>query len=319
MGLLKNFISDAVGEGIGKGIQSAVGKAVEGAVRPAADRLAGRAADQLNQTTNDINQSMQEARAAQGEAAAALHESAQVMGESKAAAGDGFASLGAVLGGFASSMQDAAGQVAQNMKECPQCGEIAPAENKFCPKCGAPLPEHTLAEGFLCPKCGKQNAPGTTFCGACGELLPAAAEERAAQQAKWDALLPQYPRWTLRGTPEVDADDELNGHPLIRVHIAGARHAELTQYVAALQAAGFVPYDDSSSDIYYKVIDGLCRAFDKTDADHGDSLSLRFFVGDYDKRAADRLKQKAEQMRAGTNDAAKIVGDAAKGLFKKLF
>ena len=60
MGLLKNLISDAVNEGIGKGIQSAVGKAVESAVKPAADKLAGKAADQLNQASKDIDQSMKD-------------------------------------------------------------------------------------------------------------------------------------------------------------------------------------------------------------------------------------------------------------------
>ena len=324
MGLLKNLISDAVNEGIGKGIQSAVGKAVESAVKPAADKLAGKAADQLNQASKDIDQSMAEARAAQGEAAAALNESAQATsteaaGAQAAAAGSGFASLGAVLGGFAGAMQDAAGQVAKNMKECPQCGEVCTADNKFCPKCGAPLPERTIAEGFLCPQCGKQNAPGTTFCGGCGALLPAAAEEQAAQKAKWDALLPQYPKWELRGTYELDDDGEMNGYPAVSVHIHGAGRAELAQYVAALKAAGFVPFYDGDSDIYYKVVDGVCRSFDKTDADQGDFLSMTFFVGDYDKRAAERARKQAEQAKDSAKDAAKLVGDAAKGLFKKFF
>lgn len=323
MGLLKNLISDAVNEGIGKGIQSAVGKAVESAVKPAADKLAGKAADQLNQASKDIDQSMAEARAAQGEAAAAIKESAQAAGtetaDEQAAAGSGFASLGAVLSSYASAMQDAAGQVAKNMKECPQCGEVATADNKFCPKCGAPLPERTIAEGFLCRECGKQNAPGTTFCGGCGALLPAAAEEQAAQKAKWDALLPQYPKWELRGTYELDDGGEVNGCPAVSVHIHGAGRAELAKYVAALKAAGFTAFYDGDSDIYYKVVDGVCRSFDKTDADQGDFLSMTFFVGDHDKRAAERARKQAAQAKDSAKDAAKLVGDAAKGLFKKLF
>ena len=320
MGLLKNLISDAVGDGIGKGIQNAVGKAVESAVRPAADRLAGKAADQLNQTAKELDQSMNEARAAQGEAAAALSERAQTTRAADAeAAGGGFASLGAALGSFASAMQDAAGEAAKKMKECPRCGEVATADNKFCPKCGAPLPERSIAEGFLCPQCGKQNAPGTTFCGGCGALLPAAAEEQAAQAAKWDALLPQYPKWELRGSYELDDAGERDGYPVISVHIHGAGRAELSQYVAALKAAGFVPFYDGDSDIYYKVVDGVCRSFDKTDADQGDFLTMSFFVGDYDRRAAERARRQAAQARDSARDAAKTVGDAAKGLFKKFF
>ena len=319
MGLLKNLISDAVSDGIGKGIQSAVGKAVESAVRPAADKLAGKAAEQLNQTTHDLDESMNAARAAQGEAAAAVSESARTAGAEAQAAGDGFASLGAVLGGFAGAMQDAAGQAAKNLKECPQCGEVATADNKFCPKCGAPLPERTIAEGFLCPQCGRQNVPGTTFCGGCGALLPAAAEEQAAQQAKWAALLPQYPKWTMRGTPEVEESGEMNGYPSVSVHIHGAGRAELAQYVAALKDAGFTPFYDGDSDIWYKVADGVCRSFDKTDADQGDFLTMTFFVGDYDKRAAERARKQAEQARDSAKDAARAVGDAAKGLFKKFF
>ena len=319
MSFLKNVLGNTIREGVGKGIQNAVGKAVESAVKPAADKLAGKAADQLGQATQDIDKSMQEARAAQGEATAALQEGAQAAGETGTAAGSGFASLGAVLGSFAGAMQDAAGQAAQNMKECPQCGEIAPAENKFCPSCGAPLPERTIGAGYLCPQCGKQNAPGTTFCGGCGALLPAPAEAQAARKAKWDAMLPQYPKWTQRGTFELDENGEMNGYPIISVHVRGAGAAELGQYVAALKAEGFVPFYDEDSDIYYKVVDGVCRSFDKTDADQGDFLSVSFFVGDYDKRAAERARKQAEQARDSAKDAAKAVGDAAKGLFRKFF
>lgn len=312
MGFLKNMVSNAISEGVGKGIQNAVGKAVESAVRPAADKLAGEAAKNLNQASQEIAQSTESMKSAAAEGAEAVRTSEQE-------AGQGFANLGAALSGWASTMQNVAGQVAQNMKECPNCGEVAPAENKFCPKCGAPLPEETIGAGYLCPKCGKQNVPGTTYCVECGTILPAVEAANAKQLAKWDELLPQYPKWTLRGTLELEENDEMNGYPSYRLSVDGAGRAELTQYIALLTADGFIPAFDGDSDVYYKVVDGVCRAFDKTDYDSAGGLSVGFFVGDYDKRAAQAQKAKADAAAAAAKDTAKAAADVAKGLFKKFF
>lgn len=291
MGLFGNLISNAVSEGLGKGIQDAVGKAVESAVKPAADKLAGQAANKLNQAAQSMAES--------GEAA-------------KEATGTGAANLEAALTGWASAMQNVAGQVAQNVKECPQCGEVVTADHQFCPKCGAKLPDKTLGEGYLCPKCGRQNAPGMTYCAECGALLPAAEAESAAQLAGWDALLPQYPKWTLGGAVELEADGET-----VRLCVGGAGAAQLGKYVELLKADGFVSAYSGDSDVYYKVVDGVCRAFDKTDAAQGDSLSMTFFVGDYDKRAA--AEEKADAALGKAKDGAKLAADAAKGLFRKFF
>lgn len=304
MGLFGNIISNAVSDGIGKGIQNAVGKAVESAVKPAADKLAGQAASQLNQATQDLADSSEAARAAASNTKAA-------------ATGEGTASLEAALTGWATTMQNVAGQVAQNMKECPQCGEVATSDHKFCPKCGAKLPDTTIGAGFLCPKCGKQNVPGTTYCAECGAMLPAAEQENAAQLAKWDTLLPQYPRWTLGGKVELDTNGEINGQRAVSLHVSGAGAAQLTRYVEALKADGFIPVYDGDSDFYYKMVDGVCRAFDKTDANQGDFLSMTFFVGDYDKKAA--AKEKADAAIDTAKDTAKAAANAAKGLFKKFF
>ena len=323
MGLLGNILSNAVSDGIGKGIQNAVGKAVEGAVRPAADKLAGQAASSLNQATQDLAANTEAAKAAAAEGAAAAQAAAQQ--GAPAATGDGMANLGAALSGWASAMQGVAGQMAQNMKECPQCGEVVTADHKFCPKCGAQLPETTIGALFVCPKCGKQNAPGTTYCAECGALLPAAEQERAAQSAKWDSLLPQYPKWTSGGELELNTGDAMNGSPTVSVSVGGGKGARLdawlAEYVAALKADGFIPFYGEDSDVYYKVVDGVCRAFDKTDANQGDFLSMTFFVGDFDKRAAAKAKAAAdaESAKGAAKDAARAAADAAKGLFKKFF
>ena len=316
MGFLKKLVSDAVGEGIGKGIQNAVGKAVESAVRPAADKLAGKAADQLNQASQDLAANTAAAQNAAAQAAAA-NAAYTATASAPAAPGSGAASLDAAITGWAASMQNLAGQVAQNMKECPNCGEYATADQKFCPKCGAKLPEETLGAGYVCPNCGKQNVPGTTFCSECGTRLPAAEAAAAAQMAKWDTLLPQYPKWTMGGVAELEQNGMLNGAPTIGLRVEGAGSAQLAQYVEALKADGFIPAYSGDSDVYYKVVGGVCRAFDKTDALSNGGLNLSFFVGDFDKRAAE--KDRTDAALGAAKDTAKAAADAAKGLFKKFF
>lgn len=349
MGLFKNLISDAVSESVGKGIREgvskglrdAVGKAVETAVQPAADKLAGQAAEHLDEARQSLEESTQAIKEAHADAQDAL---AQADAEIAAQTGDGTAasapkhsgtaSLEAALAGWAGAMQNAATQASQNMKECPNCGEVVTADHKFCPKCGAALPEMTIAEGFLCPKCGKQNVPGTVYCAECGTKLPAAEAAEARQMAKWDEWIPQYPKWTFGGELELEQGDLLNDEPTVRFTALGVGAQELSRYVALLKENGFIPAFGDGSDVYYKVVDGVCRAFDMTDATSGGNVFVTFFVGDYDKRAekeAARLaakaaaekaerERKAEAARAAAEaakDTAKAAAESAKGLFKK--
>ncbi len=336
MGFLKNMISDAVSEGIGKGIQGAVGKAVESAVKPAADKLAGQAAESMNQAASDLAQSTQEAKTAMaeagvaaGNAASASQAAAGTAAGQTAAASSGFANLGAALSGWASHMETAAANLAQNMKECPNCGEVVTADHKFCPKCGVALPEESIGAGYVCPKCGKQNLPETVYCTECGEMLPAAKAANEAQLAKWDEWLPCYPKWDLGGTFDLDRGDVMNGEPVVSLHVDGGGADKIAKYVEKLKAAGFVPAYDGDSDIYYKVVDGVCRAFDKTDADQSDFLTFSFFVGDYDKRPecraggggklSGRFGEKApESVTDKIGDVSAKIGDAA-GMFKGIF
>ena len=328
-GALGDAVGDGIGKGIsngiGKGLQNAVGKAVESAVRPAADKLAGQAAENLNQTAQSLAESNEALKAATNDLS---REASSAGYTAPASQGSGAADLGAALGSWASAMEGFAGSVAMNMKECPACGETVTAEHKFCPKCGAPLPEKTIGAGYLCPKCGKQNVPGTAFCTECGTILPAEEEERAKQLALWDEYLPQYPKWNLGGKLELNTDMSVNGNPAVGVQVGGAGIAQLQRYVELLKADGFLPAYDGDSDFYYKMVDGVCRAFDKTDANQGDFLSFTFFVGDFDKRAAEKEKaeaarkaalEKADAAKAAAKDTAKAAAGAAKGLFKKFF
>lgn len=325
MSFLKNLISDAVSDGVGRGIRDAVGKAVETAVQPAADKLAGQAAEQIEQATQNLEKSTQSASTAQSEADSAAQAASQ-------AKYSGTASLEAALKGWTGAMQTAAGQAVQNMKECPKCGEIVTADHKFCPKCGTALPEKTIGEAYLCPKCGKQNLPETVYCVECGTRLPAAEEAYARQISKWEEWIPHYPKWDLGGEFELTQGDTINGEQTVRLFVHNAGQQELNRYIALLKENGFIPAYDGDSDIYYKVVDGVCRSFDKTDAVSDDSVSVTFFVGDYDKRAEERekkaeaareaaesAKEAAREAAETAKDTAKAAADKAKGLFKKFF
>ena len=333
MSFLKNLISDAVSDGVGRGIRDAVGKAVETAVQPAADKLAGQAAEQINQATQSLEKSTQAASAAQSEADSAAQSEADSAAQAASQAKySGTASLEAALKGWTGAMQTAAGQAVQNMKECPRCGEIVTADHKFCPKCGTALPEKTIGEAYLCPKCGKQNLPETVYCVECGTRLPAAEEARARQISNWEEWIPHYPKWDLGGELELTQGDTINGEQTVRLFVHNAGQQELNRYITLLKENGFIPAYDGDSDIYYKVVDGVCRSFDKTDAVSDDSVSVTFFVGDYDKRAEERekkaeaareaaesAKEAAREAAETAKDTAKAAADKAKGLFKKFF
>ncbi len=77
--------------------------------------------------------------------------------------------------------------------KCPSCGGDVPADSKFCPNCGAKMPEPSkcpncgadvpvgakfcpscgtkIGGTVKCPKCGKEFPAGTRFCPDCGEKL----------------------------------------------------------------------------------------------------------------------------------------------------
>lgn len=319
MSFLKNMLSNSVTEGIGKGIQDAVGKAVEGAVRPAADKLAGQAAEHLNQTSQALNESTQAIRESQDAAAEAARpvQTAQTPGS-------GAAALESALSGWASAMQGAATKAAMCVKQCPVCGAGAPADQKFCPQCGAKLPEQTVGAGYVCPKCGKQNLIGAAFCGECGALLPAAEAEHDAQEAKWDRLLADYPRWTQGGVCGIQEDGEMNGYPVVRLRVEGADHTAIRGYIQSLLDAGFTAFDGPGGDRYFKVTGGVCRCFDQSEAFSSGGMTVAFYVADLDARY--RARQQTPAAKKTVSDTADLAKDAAqeavkaaKGLFKKFF
>lgn len=53
----------------------------------------------------------------------------------------------------------------QNTKKCAECGEIMPANAKFCPSCGA------KQEAKFCAECGAKLEAGAKFCPNCGKKV----------------------------------------------------------------------------------------------------------------------------------------------------
>ena len=173
MGLLERAIRRGVSDAVGK----AIGKAIEPTVT-----------DMTNRAANAIDRSAQNA-------------------EQQVARSSG---LDDAMANLERSVQGYATEAAKNVKVCASCGKPTAADTKFCPECGAKLPEQTVAQGAVCSNCGKQNAIGTKFCRDCGTKLPAAiaeeqaqAERNAAVMAEWEEKLPQYPKWTCGGTDYV--------------------------------------------------------------------------------------------------------------------
>lgn len=189
------FLERAIRNGISKGIGDAVGKAISNAVEPKATEYANKVAAQYEQAAKDISDGAQSAAQATAQTAQTAQPASKPVG-----------GLEAALANLQSSMEGYATQMSKNMKICPKCEEPTTADKKFCPSCGAKLPELTVAEGAVCPKCGKQNTIGTKFCQECGEKLPAAIEEEkfaaesdAAVLTQWGAKLSAYPVWNCGG------------------------------------------------------------------------------------------------------------------------
>jgi len=202
------------------------------------------------------------------------------------------AQLGGLFAGLTGAAQSFATEAAKNMKICPACGEAAGADTQFCPQCGARLPEQTAAQGSVCTGCGKQNVIGTKFCADCGTKLPSAvAEEEAAKAkseaalARWDDLLPQYPKWNQGGHDlilETGGEGE-NGRPYYMFCAGGAGEREIAGYSALLKQNGFKTAGQYPSEgQLYKKVDGLVYNFDSERAFDGgsDGVCLYFTVGE---------------------------------------
>lgn len=146
----------------------------------------------------------------------------------------------------------------------------------------------------------------------------AAAEEAARREAEaaifdnWAETLSAYPVWDVGGSAfELEELTPMNGHPAYSLRLTG-RPFLVEQYAAKLRADGFIAMHcsnpaDLNADTYYKMIDGVCHAFNRTDACMDSHISVSFYVDSYVP------KPKVEPRQA----PADLKG-VAKGLFKKL-
>ncbi|MDO4488582.1 MAG: zinc ribbon domain-containing protein, partial [Eubacteriales bacterium] len=186
--------------------------------------------------------------------------------------GGAFASLQSAMEGYATAM-------GKNIKVCPKCDETVSADEKFCPHCGAKLPEISLAEGALCPKCGKQNTIGTKFCSGCGEKLPqavyeeeAARENDAAELNLFREKLPQYPVWSCGGYDyTIEEGDEWFS---FTVTFGSDFEAEkgVNKYRELLKENGFREAGEYPSiEHLYKMVNGKCYHVDTEHCWNGDA------------------------------------------------
>lgn len=291
MALLKNIvrqglregIGDGISKGISKGIGQAVGNAVNKAVTPAAERYANRTAERINEATDSMSRDMSnyDERPMQQPGQQAQQRNAQPTGS-------GFSSLGNAFANLERAAQGYVTEVGKNMKVCESCGAGATADQKFCPACGARLPEQTLSQGAVCPACGRQNAIGTKFCSACGTKLPSAIAEETARArndgnvlARWNAMLPQYPCWNCGGTQY--ALEDQGGAVTFQATFPSrvAADAAVRQYQQLAMQYGFHPAGQYPSNTrLFNMIGGVCYCIDMDHLYDGSTASpeLYFYI-----------------------------------------
>lgn len=141
------------------------------------------------------------------------------------------------------------------------------------------------------------------------------AQRQAAEAAvfeNWEANLGAYPKWDVGGERfELEELTPMNGYPVWRLGLRGRPYL-MELYTAKLRADGFLakgndPHD-LNADTYYKLIDGVCYAFNRTDACYDGFIHVTFYVDKY-----------VPQPRKVNTQAATDLKSVAKGLFKKLF
>ena len=272
-----------LGRALKNTVNRAVGNAVTGAVSNAVERkITDAVANPLNKAVNQAADTIAPTQPQQPYQQPNAQQNAQAQASA--------AQLGGIFASLSGAAQSFAGEAAKNMKICPGCENPCGAEMKFCNQCGTPLPEMTVAQGAVCQDCGMQNGLGTRFCAGCGTKLPGALAEEAASQARneaalsrWEALLPQYPRWNQGGSDiSIEECGIENGWPAYGLHISGQNMpAALAQYCQLLKANGFVTAGEYPTEgSLYKRVNGMVYNFSSENAFDGgmDNMSVYFCV-----------------------------------------
>jgi hypothetical protein len=151
--------------------------------------------------------------------------------------------------------------------------------------------------------------------------MQAEVEAKAAAEAaifeNWEQNFPYYPKWDVGGSDfELEEMDPMNGHPSWRFCLKG-RPFLVELYAQKLRADGFVAKGndpmDLNADTYYKLVDGVCYAWNRTDACADGYINVSYYVDKY-------VEPKPKQQPASTQSAAaEIAKGLAKSIFKKLF
>ncbi len=245
------FLSRAIRDGISDAVSKAIGDGIRDAVEPKATELMNKAAQSIDSATQQTEERVYRESGLEG---AAFN--------------------------LRNSMESYATERAKNIKICPSCDEPCSADKKFCPHCGAKLPETTVAEGAVCPNCGKQNTVGTKFCSDCGTKLPAAVAEEQAQanrdatvMAEWDEKLSNYPKWCCGGSDFcINEYDE--GYLAFIPNFFGENnkaHIAVREYREVLLQNGFKQAGQYPNiEHLYKKVDGVCYHVDTEHCFDGD-------------------------------------------------
>ena len=152
--------------------------------------------------------------------------------------------------------------------------------------------------------------------------IKAEVEAKQAAEAaifeKWEENFPYYPKWDVGGEDfELEELEPMNGYPSWRFCMKG-RPFLVELYAAKLRANGFKAKssdpDDLNADTYYKLVDGVCYAWNRTDACSDGWINVGFYVDKYVEP-----KPKAQQAANTNSVATEIAKSLAKSLFKKLF
>jgi hypothetical protein len=274
MGFFKNILGDAVSTGIG----NALGKAVEKAVAPAAERFANKQAEAIDDATRRTDEAMKQTAAAMDQAQKDLDAAAA--GEPVAAKPAEGAPEGAA----------------------PERRPLTEEERKQAAEASAAL------KGF-----------GMMFSGAIAQAKKEAEEEQAKKKAaeaaifeNWEQNLPAFPKWDVGGSHFIlEEETPRNGYPVFRLILDG-RPFLMEAYAQKIRSAGFIARgcsnpQDLNADTYYKIIDGVCWSWNRTDACMDGQICTTFYV--------DTPPQPRQEPKSSSNGSLEGL---AKGLFKKI-
>ena len=280
MGFFKNIVGGAISDGIG----NALSKAVEKAVKPAAEKFANKQAEAIDNATQRTADAMESYDAAMNKAAADLDAAAA--GEPVPAA----AEAQPAAPGEAATAQPSAAQRPLTEEERAQAKEAADALRGF----------------------------GMMFSGAIAQAKKEAEEEEAKKKAAeaaiftdWEKNLPAFPKWDVGGSNFIlEEDTPMNGYPVFRLILDG-RPFLMEAYAQKIRSAGFIAKgcsnpQDLNADTYYKIIDGVCWNWNRSDACSDGQICTTFYVDNPPKP-----KPEPKPSQGGLEGLAK-------GLFKKI-